>query len=100
MPLIATNEASTEVGVVEVSLTTTVEPASAVPDSVGVASFVSTGELPVTVGTAGADVSKLIGSDDVAVLVFPAESVNAPAAMESAADPPLTPDVGVKINVY
>jgi len=71
-----------------------------VPESVGVASFVSTGELPVTVGTAGADVSKLIGSDADAALVFPAASVKAPVAIESDADPALVADAGVKTNEY
>ena len=98
--MVATNVARTVAGVVELSLTTTVEPTSAVPDSVGVASLVSTGELPVTVGTDGADVSKLIGSDADAALVFPAASVKAPVAIDSDADPALVADVGVKIDVY
>ena len=100
MPSAATNVARTVVGVVELSLTTTVEPTSAVPDSVGVASFVKTGDTPLTTGTAGAEVSKVSDSVDVAVLVFPAVSVNAPPAIESDADPPLMPTAGVKTNVY
>ena len=57
MPLAATKVASTVDGVAELSLITTVEPASAVPDKVGVASFVSTGDTPLTTGTDGAEVS-------------------------------------------
>ena len=53
----AINVASTVVGFVELSLTTTVAPDSAVPDKAGVASLVITGDVPLTTGTDGADVS-------------------------------------------
>ena len=57
VPPDAITVASTVDGVVELSLITTVAPDSAVPDNVGVASLVITGDVPLTTGTDGADVS-------------------------------------------
>ena len=57
VPFVATIEASCVAGFVELSLTVTVEPTSAVPDRVGVASLVNIGDVPLTTGTVGASVS-------------------------------------------
>ena len=100
VPLVATNVLSSVAGEVELSYTTTVDPASAVPAIVGETSFVMIGEVPVITGAFGAAVSIARERDVLAAFPFPAASLKTP---ESTATDPVTwlrPAVGVKVNLY
>jgi hypothetical protein len=87
-------------GVLLLSVSTTDAFASAVPLIVGVALFVAIGEVPVTTGALGESVSIVSVNVELAVLPFPAASVNAPSAMDSEPLSALLPFVGVNVAEY
>ena len=87
-------------GVLLLSMSATDALASAVPLTIGVALFVAIGEVPVTTGASGASVSIVSVNVALAVLPFPAASLNAPAAIETEPLNALLPFVGVKSAEY
>ena len=99
LPLVATSVLSSVAGEDELSYTTTVEPASAVPEIVGETSFVVIGEEAVITGAFGAAVSIANERGVLAAFPFPAVSLKTPERTDTDPVTWLRPTVGVNVNL-